>query len=102
LDAKIADYTAKVKRYETEKAQIKNEAEGYQRDYDALNIHDDQFDMAEALMSISVAVFGITALTRKRSMLAVAACLAGLGALFGGGGCAGWNLPPHFRARLLG
>jgi len=40
--------------------------------YDRLNVHDDQFDMAEALMSIGIALFGVTALTQKRALLVTA------------------------------
>src|SRR3954468_8190608 len=51
LDRKITEHTAKAKQYETEKAEIKKTAEEYQRSYDRLNIHDDQFDMGEACLS---------------------------------------------------
>ena len=73
-----------------------------QRRYDELNVHDDQFDMAEALLSISVAVFGITALTRKRWLLAFGLGFAGAGYLLGLAGFLGWTIHPEFLARLLG
>src|SRR5262245_56866416 len=69
LDRKIAEYTEKTRHYEQEKAEIKQTAEGFQKEYDPLNVHDDQFDMAEATMSISSALLGITALTQKRGLL---------------------------------
>src|ERR1043165_1380242 len=40
-----------IKRYETEKAKIKTEAEDYQKEYDEINLFDDQFDMTEALLT---------------------------------------------------
>jgi Domain of unknown function (DUF4337) len=101
LDAKIADYTAKAKLYETEKGEIKAKAEGFQKDYDALNVHDDQFDMAEASISISIAMFGVTALTQKRWLLGVGIAFAAFGSLLGIAGFAGWSLHPDFLARLL-
>jgi len=76
LEAKIAEYGQRVTTYEAEKAEIKVKAEGYQADYDRLNVHDDQFDLAEALMSVSMALLGITALTRKRSLLVVGLVMA--------------------------
>src|SRR5437773_4860998 len=43
LDRQVADYQQRVKRYETEKAEIRKQAEGHQHEYDELNVHDDQF-----------------------------------------------------------
>jgi hypothetical protein len=102
VDKKIADYEAKIRLYEKEKAEIKKSAEGYQDDYERLNLRDDQFDMGEALMSVAIALMGITALTRKRRLLYVAWTFAGFGALLGIAGFAGWGLHPAFLARLLG
>src|SRR5262245_6448581 len=102
VDKKIADYEAKIRVYEKEKAEIKKSAEGYQEEYERLNLHDDQFDMAEALMSVAIALLGITALTRKRRLLYVAWAFAGFGVLLGLAGFAGWGLHPAFLARLLG
>ena len=101
LDAKIADYGQRVKTYEAEKAEIKQKAEGYQSDYDRLNIHDDQFDLAEALMSVSMALLGITALTRKRSLLVVGIVMASVGALFGLAGFFRWAIHPDFVMRIF-
>ena len=101
LDQKIAEYTQRVKTYEREKGQIKASAEELQRDYDRLNVHDDQFDLAEALLSVAIALFGITALTRKRMLLLFAAVLAGLGMVFGLAGFLRWGIHPDFLTRLL-
>jgi hypothetical protein len=78
-----ANYTAKIKKYEEEKAQIKKEAEGYAKEYDDLNVFDDQFDMTEALLSIAIAMFGITALTKKRWLLYFSATISLVGILYG-------------------
>ena len=102
LDRKILAYTAAVKRYEGEKETIKKSAEGFQADYDRLNVHDDQFDLAEAFLSISIALFGITALTRKRGMLVVALAFVAAGLVFGLAGFLKLDLHPDFLARLLG
>ena len=101
IDKKIAWYKEQVTKYQAEKEEIKATAEGLARDYDRLNVRDDQFDMAEALISISLALFGITALTRKMPMLWVAGTFAGLGVLLGMAGFLGRNLHPDFLARLL-
>jgi hypothetical protein len=101
VDKKIADYDAKIRLYEQEKAEIKKTAEGFQKEYDRLNVHDDQFDMAEALTSVAIALLGITALTRKRRLLYVAWAFAAFGVVLGIAGFAGLNLHPDFLARLL-
>jgi hypothetical protein len=102
IDQKIATYKEAVGRYEKEKDEIKATAEGYQADFDKLNIKDDQLDMAEALLSIALALFGITALTKKRFMFGFAAAFAGLGVFLGLAAFAGLRVHPEFLARLLG
>jgi len=102
LEKKIADYEAKIQLYEKEKAEIRKTAEGYQAEYDRLNNRDDQFDMADALTSVAIALLGITALTRKRRLLYVAWAFAGFGVLLGIAGFAGLNSHPDFLARILG
>ena len=101
IDRKLAEYEERIKHYEAEKADIKRTAEGFQKEYDRLNVHDDQFDMAEALASIAIALFGITALTRKRWLLYMACGLAGLGIVLGLAGFLNLSLHPDFLARLL-
>ena len=101
LDRKIAEYGGHLKTFEGEKVEIKAKAEEYQREYDRLNMRDDQFDLAEALLSVAIALFGITALTRKRFLLVFAIVLGGLGIVFGMAGFAGWKLHPDFLTSLL-
>jgi hypothetical protein len=102
IDKKVAAYEAKIGVYEREKAEIKKSAEGFQATYERLNLRDDQFDMAEALTSVAIALLGITALTRKRRLLYVGWAFAGFGVVLGIAGFAGLNLHPDFLARLLG
>jgi hypothetical protein len=101
LDHKIAEYGDKIRHYEDEKAEIKRSAEGFQKEYDRLNLHDDQFDMAEATTSIAIALFGITALTQKRRLLYVSWAFAGVGGVLGLAGFLGLSLHPDFLARIL-
>jgi DNA repair ATPase RecN len=101
FDKRIADYQAQEKKYEAEKEEIRQRAEGFQKQYDELNTHDDQFDMSEALMSVGIALFGVTALTRKRWLFVIALAFAACGTIFGLAGFAGWNLHPDWLARLL-
>lgn len=102
LDEKIEHYRAEARRYEAEKEEIRKHAEAYEKEYDRLNVHDDQFDMAEAGMSIAIALLGITALTRKRWLLVIAVVFACGGATLGLAGFLGWTIHPDVLARFLG
>lgn len=101
VTARVADYRGKVARYETEKEEIRQNAEASEREYAALNVTDDQFDIAEACLSLSLALFGITALTRRRGLLFLSTAFAVWGMVQGFAGFAGWNLRPDWLAKLL-
>jgi hypothetical protein len=79
----IKKYEALIARYEKEKGEIKIQAEGYQKEYDEINLFDDQFDMTEALLTIAIAMFGITSLTQKRWLLYFAGVVALIGIILG-------------------
>jgi len=101
IDQKIASYQSQVKKYDKEKTDIKKQAEGFQKEYDALNVHDDQFDMSEACISVAIALFGVTALTKKWWLLGLATIFMFFGVLFGLAGFLGWSIHPDFLARIL-
>jgi hypothetical protein len=101
IDKKLADYDAKIQTYEKEKTEIKESAEGFKKEYERLNLHDDQFDMADAVMSVAIALLGITALTRKRRLMYLAWAFAGFGLVMGIAGFAGLGLHPDFLARIF-
>jgi Domain of unknown function (DUF4337) len=102
IDLKLADYADKTRRYELEKVEIKRTAEGFHEDYERLDWRHDQFDMAEALTSIAVALFGITALTQKKRLLVLAWAFAAIGVVLGLAGFLRLGLHPDFLARALG
>ena len=82
-DEVLKNYQSQITRYENEKAEIKKEAEGFQKEYDDINLLDDQFDMTEALLTISIAMFGITALTQKKWLLYFSATVSLIGIILG-------------------
>ncbi len=102
VEARIAAQKAAAQRYEKEKEQIRVEALQAQKDYDELNLHDDQFDLAEACLSVGIALAGVTALTRKRWLFGVACAFAAIGLLFGLGGFLHWKLHSELLAKVLG
>jgi hypothetical protein len=101
IDQKLSDYSDKIRRYDLEKGEIKKTAEGFQEDYERLDARHDQFDMAEALTSIAVALFGITALTQKKRLLYLAWAFAAIGIVLGSAGFLSLGLHPDFLARAL-
>ena len=82
-DTIVKKYEAQIARYEKEKAEIKTQAEGYQKEYDDTNLFDDQFDMTEAFLTISIAMLGITSLTQKKWLLYFAATVSLIGIILG-------------------
>jgi uncharacterized protein DUF4337 len=92
LDKRVENYRGQTARYEHEKADIKKEAEGYEHQYELLNGRHEQFDLSEAALSVAIALLGVTALTKKRSLLGVAAVFLAIGLVFGVAGFLNWNL----------
>ncbi|MEO8427093.1 MAG: DUF4337 domain-containing protein [Verrucomicrobiota bacterium] len=101
LDAKVKWYDEEIARYENEKTEIKLKAEQHGKNYDALNFRDDQFDVSDATLSLSLAMLAVTALTKKRWLLIASWVLGGFGALIGIAGFIGLNLHPDWLIKLL-
>jgi Domain of unknown function (DUF4337) len=83
MEETIKKYDDQISRYEKEKAAIKAQAEGFQKEYDDINLFDDQFDMTEALLTISIAMLGIASLTQKKWLLYFASTVSLIGIIFG-------------------
>ncbi len=82
-DSLIKKYTAQIARYEKEKLELKTKAGAFEKEYDDINLFDDQFDMTDALLTISIAMFGITSLTQKKWLLYFSAGVSLLGIILG-------------------
>ena len=102
FDELIKKDEEQVVRYEQEKAEIKKQAEGYQKEYDDINVFDDQFDMTDALLSIAIAIFGITALTQKRWLFYFGASISVLGLILGATAFMKISLHSDFISKILG
>jgi len=101
LDKKIASFEQKVQKYETEKTEIKAQAEGWHKTYTDLNKVDDQFDLSDAAMSVGIALCGVSALVKRRALFVVALLFLGLGFVMGLAGFLGWSLEIPFLSQLL-
>jgi len=90
-----------IKKYEVEEPQLSAKARSLEETYDALNYRDDQFDLSDAALSISLGLLAVTALTRKRWLLVFSWSVGGLGALMGLAGLLGLHLHPDWLTKLL-
>lgn len=102
VEAKIAQYEGDAKRYEKEKEEIQQTAQGYEKEYERLNVHDDQFDMSESFLTVCIALCGVTVLTRRRWLFVLAVIFAGSGLILEIAGFLQWSLHPEWLAKLLG
>jgi hypothetical protein len=100
-EASLERYKKQVARYDKEKGDVKEEAEGYEKKYEALNAQHDLFDLSDAGMSVAIALLGITALTRKRWLLVVAFVFVGAGAFFGIAGFMNLSIHPEHLVSWL-
>ena len=83
------------------KAELQAQAEQDQKDYDAANFRDDQFDLSDALIAIAISLLAVTALTRQAWLYWVAMVPTGFGILMGVAGLTGWGIHPDALIRLL-
>lgn len=98
----LTNHVKQIERYDKEKAELMAQAKGYEADYDRLNTHDDQFDMAEAFFSIAISLAGITALTRKTWLFWCALAVSLVGLFFNLAGFLGWGFHPEALAKFFG
>ena len=86
---------------QVQKAKIKLQAEGYEKSYNDMNMFDDQFDLVEALFSISLTLLGIASLTEKRWLFYFALSFIILGAFLGLTAFLGISVHSQFMANIL-
>ncbi len=98
----VARYADLAQRESSKKEEAKHLAEEAQKTYDALNRHDDQFDLSDAALSIAIALLAVTALTRKRWLYGIALVPTVFGIIMGLAGLLGWDLHPDMLTNLLG
>ena len=101
VQQQIDSYNALAKEQSEKKKQQQDAAEEADKTYDRLNLHDDQFDLADAALSIAISLLAVTALTQKRWLYYLALVPTAFGLLMGLAGLLGWGLHPDALARLL-
>jgi DUF1680 family protein len=95
------DYLDIVARYQVEETYLSGKAKGFEKQYDDLNYCDDQFDLSDAALSISLAMLAVASLTANRKLFGLALLFAGFGVLMGLAGLLGLPLHPTALVKLL-
>ncbi|OXE36327.1 MAG: hypothetical protein CGW95_08455 [Phenylobacterium zucineum] len=101
VSAALQKLDSEITKYKKEAPQVQDQAKRNEALYDALNVHDDQFDMSDALISIAVSLAAVAALVETRKLLYGAWLAGGLGVTMGLAGFLGWSLHPDFLAKIL-
>ncbi|MBN3922643.1 DUF4337 domain-containing protein [Nostoc sp. NMS4] len=100
-EKQIAAYQVIVDKEDQKKQEQKLVAEKDQITYDQLNYHDDQFDLADAFLSLSVSLFAITSLSQKKWLFYAALLPTIFGLVMGLSGLLNWQLHPDALTKLL-
>ncbi len=100
IDA-INSYAELVKDQANKKESVLAQAKEDQKTYNALNVHDDQFDLSDAMLAIAISLLALTALTHKRWLFWIALIPTTGGVLMGLAGLFGWALHPSILTSLL-
>lgn len=99
--AEIGRFTALAKEQAGKKQEVLRQAQNDQKVYDALNIHDDQFDLSDALLAVAISLLALTSLTHKKWLYWVALLPISGGVVMGMAGLFGWALHPNALSALL-
>lgn len=91
----IAQYEKLAQDQAAKKAELMKQAEKDQQTYDALNFRDDQFDLSDALIAISISLLALASLTQLWWLYALAMVPAGFGVVMGLSGLLGWSIHPQ-------
>lgn len=97
----IGNYETVAAEQHKKKDELRLLAEQDQKDYDSANFRDDQFDLSDAFLAITVALLAVTSLTQQRWLYAVAMVPTAFGVLMGLAGLCGWAIHPAWLVGLL-
>lgn len=100
--AGIARIDGDIAKYIAEAPRLAREAQGFADRYDALNVHDDQFDASDALISTAISVAAVAALAESGWALGAAWVFGAAGLFMGLCGFAGWAFHPDMLSNFLG
>ena len=100
-DEQVRYYESEISRYINEEEELKGKAREFENQYNALNFRDDQFDLSDAVLSVSIATLAMTSLTRKKWLLGLSLVFGAFGVVMGMAGLLGLSLHPNWLIKLL-
>ena len=98
----LADFTRQIAKYKAESPKLAEQAKALNDRYDALNIHDDQFDASEALISTAISLSAVAALTEASLPLVIAWIFGAMGIAMGSFGFTAVTFDPALLSGFLG
>ena len=101
FQAQIDHYETLAKEQREKKESLKSLAEQDQHNYDSLNFIDDQFDLADAAIAISISLLAVASLTELIWLYFLALLPSGFGFLMGLSGLLSLGIHPDTLIRLL-
>ena len=98
----LADLDKNIARYQAESPGLAKDAKGQSAEYDALNVHDDQFDAADAALATAISVAAVTALTESARLLWICWIFGAFGLFMGLCGFLKLPFHPDLLSTILG
>lgn len=98
----LAQFSTNIARYTAEAPGLASEAKHQSALYDALNVHDDQFDASEAATSTAISIAAVAALAESGWLLFAAWAFGAFGLFMGLCGFLGLGFHPQLLSTLLG
>ena len=97
----VAKLEQDIAKYENRAKELSAKAKSFEAQYDALNFHDDQFDLSDAFMAIGVSLAAVSALVELWWLLMAAWGAGAIGILMGLAGFLGWSIHPGWLIQML-
>lgn len=98
----LAELDRSIAKYRDEGPRLADAARAQASQYDMLNVHDDQFDASEALISTAVSLAAVSALCESFGIVVGSWILGAFGMFLGICGFAKWPFHPDILSNLLG
>lgn len=98
----LAELDRNIAKYRAEGPKLSEEAKAQADQYDALNVHDDQFDASEAMISTAISLAAVGALCESFGLLAGSWIIGVFGMFLGICGFAKWGFHPDVLSNFLG
>lgn len=98
----LAAIDRRIGKYNDEGPKLAEEAKSQSKEYDALNVHDDQFDAADASLTSAISIAAVTALTENAKLFWLCWIFGGFGLFMGLCGFLKLPFHPDLLSTVLG